>query len=943
MRVASMSQYQNFNTNQQKLLSDMLDVNNQISSGKKIQFGYEETSTYLDFLRFDTETKALEQVSDTSQKAANFSENTDVAINSTKKTLETFKIKLLDAANGTHSKTSLNAIGNDLEALRNSMLDIVNSSVGGNYLFSGTNFKQKPFTDEGKYVGNNENIKAQVGNGVEIPYNTTGLELAYGYTSDYSKKITTNVVKYNMTDLEPKVLNAEDPNKVPEQNPIEGTNTIRDLVGQPDDTQNTFFYIRGKKPDGSGVKEKFEMSNYGTVNDLMEKIGREFGNTEIYKAVEVGLSEMGQIEITDVKTGQLMTDFHIVASNISVNDLDTLEEHTDAHIYSFNDSGFAYSRDSSIVGAEQDFYDDRMFKFNTTLRRIDSEALATKFDSANSVLSEDVDTFEVTVNGTTFTHSVVASTTVEDLLGNIEADIEGLIGKDVDVAIQNGVVSVFDRFSKDGSSITELSLSTKNSVTGAGVDSFAGHSSLSYDKARFEKVGSVLTSNVSQIDRTTNKVATEKTQVINVASTESLEEQVLRMDLLDVNGDKKVVEVTLRDFTNDAGQLSTFRLVEPTLSQEFDIFDEYGKQTPASSFTYTELRLDQADVVRHNRETEGLTYKQLLSVMEIAISDNIPTTNDFEAYKTAVSVAEKQVDARMNEFGQIELKDLTTSESHVQFSMFGEDTNIFDNYSKVVDKGLIQSYSGLKEEQGWDLVDTDLTQTLDVTFGFPFTKDLTLSGTDVNGNAVSTTLTQGNTLQDLLDAIDNTFGDGVGIGGFVSTVEDGKLILRDNTSSDITKVDVNFNFGDSNIDMLIEKSPPFTFSANNALNIVDGDISFFESLDMAIEAVRSGTIRADSKSGEPRSIGIQNSIASIDQILDHLNRVHTENGAVTTSLNLSFDKAELTKLNVQELSSMTIDTNIGEATVKLNQRAVAYQSLLGIMGKISQLNLINYI
>ena len=246
MRVGSSAVYTNFINNQQRNLVNLLEVNNQISSGLKIQFGYQDNTIYQDTLRLINEKATLHQISDSTQKAKTYSDNTDVAISQMKEALESFKVKLVQAANDVHSPTSYNALAGDLEALMFNVLDVANTSINGNFLFSGTNMKQKPFDDEGNYYGNDQKIKAQAGDRLELPYNTDGYTLMSGIDPTYAKRMTTNMPLWNQTQLHHRTLDKTDPYGVDTQTPIRGTDTIRDLVGQPDDTQPTFFYLRGR-------------------------------------------------------------------------------------------------------------------------------------------------------------------------------------------------------------------------------------------------------------------------------------------------------------------------------------------------------------------------------------------------------------------------------------------------------------------------------------------------------------------------------------------------------------------------------------------------------------------------------------------------------------------------------------------------------------------------
>lgn len=942
MRVSSMSQYDNFISNQQKILKDLLNVNNQLTTGKKIQFGYEDTSTYIDFLRFDTNEEALSQIIDTSDKAEKTSRHTDVAMQGIKKTLEAFKIKLVNAANATHSNTSLQAIASDLEAFRRTILDSLNSSVGGNFMFSGTNFKQKPFDINGKYMGNADHINAHLGHGVEIAYNVTGQEVAHGYVYDYAKKITTNVIKYSQTDLHPKQLNKENPDKLPKEVPITQKNSIKDLIGNPNEDEPTFFYFRGRRPDGTTFKTRYEMTSDAKVSDLLEKIGREFGNTEIYKAVDVSLSKMGQIEITDVRKGQLLSDFHLVASNIKTANVDTIEETKGSYVFDFNKSGFSFARDSSLVYAQRDYYDYRMFKFSTTLRRQDNEAFIDKFDTAQSLLSKDADTFVVNIEGKEFSHKIDNLTTVEDLLNNIKKDVQAHTNREVDVSLNKGVLGIFDRYNKDEKSpIKSISIEARSSL-GKQVAAFSANDAIGYDKARFVKNGSVLTSNVAQVLREKNIFATNASQIKDVSGTDKLEEETIRLDLRTTKGEKKIVEITLRDNLDSNGNLSTFSITDPSTgkTKTYNIYDEYGDKTSINGYIKSQTR-DRPDETLHIKEKkDGLTYEQVFSVMSMVLSGNEPTSDDFKSYQEAMKKSKQSVDVGFDNLGQIRVKDLTTSKTKIELSMFSKDSSNFESYTKHVDKFANQTYTGVKGEQGWDLKTSDEDASLRNAFGLDF-GSMTLSGTNFAGQNVSVNLNQNMSLKDLKTAINTTFGNVRG--DVFAKIQEGKLFFKDNTENTQTLAKINIKFSDTKLEKDIKKGDPFSFMANNTLTVVSANVNLFSSLDTAANAVRAGLKRADADAKDARNIGVQNSIEAIDQLLDHLNRVHTQNGSTTKSLELSHKKSVMTQLNVKELKSMAISADLGEGSVTLAQRLVSYQSLLSLIGKVSRLNLVDYL
>ncbi|MDR1451649.1 MAG: hypothetical protein LBI57_04870 [Helicobacteraceae bacterium] len=952
MRVSSSYIYSNFIYNQQKILSGLLQVNNQLSSGVKIKFGYENATVYQDVLRLINEKVTLDQVSDNVQKAKTYSDNADAAIASMKKTLESFKVKLTQAANDVHSSTSYAALAKDLEALMFSIRDAANTSINGSFLFSGTNVTQKPFGDDGTYYGNDQLVKAHAGDRVEIAYNIDGWTLANGSDNDYSKRITTNMQLYNQTLLHHRVMSADDPMGTDTPVPITSADTIRDLIGQPDDGKPTYFYLRGTKPDGESFKARIEMTNGATVQDLMDKIGRELGNTNIYKAVEVSLNFLGNIEIKDAKSGRALTDLHIAASDVKTDDVSELGEIENAHVYAFNKSGYSYAKTQDQIASAQDPFDQRLFKFDSTLRKQDSEAVAVKSDTIQSVAGKNVDQINVSVNGVSRGFAVDSSTTIEDLMNEIKTALVADLGGDFDVDLQNGTLAIFDNAASSPDTPIESFVPTKlNAVTitatnggGEKVLAFSASDALAYDRARFEKSGATLTSTISQISRADGSYASAATELKATSGSGALDERRLHLEALDVNGERKLVEIVLRDVPDEFGRLSTYQVIEPTPGAIYDLYDLNGEKTTASGYQSQAL-VPYSDGLEVRDEThKGVTYQQIMNVMNIVLGGETPTDGSFGAYNAALDKTRARVDVSMDSLGRFVIKDNTTSESKMQISLYDADTDRFDDYSLTSDKTILQTYTGVKGEQGWTLKETRLDKPLSEVFGFNFSGALVLSGTNTNGAAVSATLSQTDTLANLQAAIDNTFGDGQGNGGFIVEVADGRLIFRDNANINATQASVNFLFQDAQTNLNVSKSPAFTFAANNALTIDQPRVDLFGQLTEAIEAVKIGMTRPDGDSSTgARNVGIQNAIYVVDHLLDHLNRIHTDVGSVGSALQLTYEKSEMITLNVKTLKSTALDADAGEALVKMNQLSLSYQALLSTLSRIQSMSLVNYL
>ena len=320
------------NYDYQTNMKALYKLNTQISSGLKIQNSFEDSSVYNDGMRLDYEVATLEQVQTATSKAQHFSKNTDKALGEFKQQLETFKTKLVQGANEIHSQTSREAIANDLQGIKNHLVNIANTSINGQFLFSGSAINTKPINgDTNEYFGNAQTMKVVGGAQVNLTYNQNGQELFLGKDGDYNKKITSNTML--------KVQNLDDKNKTVY---IDSEHKMRDLIGfkyvQKEKTlsnqdftgtgvrefQKTTFFLQGKKPNGTSFTSKFKMTSDASINDLLEKIGTEYGNTPTNKVVEVTINNQGQINVKDLSKGNQVIDFHMIAATKKVADADAL-------------------------------------------------------------------------------------------------------------------------------------------------------------------------------------------------------------------------------------------------------------------------------------------------------------------------------------------------------------------------------------------------------------------------------------------------------------------------------------------------------------------------------------------------------------------------------------------------------------------------------------------
>ncbi|MDD2653308.1 MAG: flagellar biosynthesis protein FlgL [Sulfurimonas sp.] len=314
MRIASSMYYKNiYGENSSQLSKSLFDVNKQIASGLKIQYAYEGIRTFTETMRLDNEITTLDQTKNSVQSALKFSDQTDSVLNEFETSMNRARTLLLNAANATNSETSLDAIAHELRGLEEHFKSLSNTSVNGQYLFSGSAVDTKPIASDGSYRGNDAILKAFTGSGTSQQYNISGAELFLGEEQTVKREITTNIMQYNLSTKYPDFTDSS----------VSGTaayitsdDTIRDLMGDTDSMAGgtSYFYVSGTQSDGTSFKEKISMSDGDKIDSLLKRIGDIYGNTADLDVVNVSLNPYGQIVIEDKMRGSSKIDFHMVGA-----------------------------------------------------------------------------------------------------------------------------------------------------------------------------------------------------------------------------------------------------------------------------------------------------------------------------------------------------------------------------------------------------------------------------------------------------------------------------------------------------------------------------------------------------------------------------------------------------------------------------------------------------
>ncbi|NPA59962.1 MAG: flagellar biosynthesis protein FlgL, partial [Epsilonproteobacteria bacterium] len=170
--------------------------------------------------------------------------------------------------------------------------------------------------------------------------------------------------------------------------------------------------------------------------------------------------------------------------------------------------------------------------------------------------------------------------------------------------------------------------------------------------------------------------------------------------------------------------------------------------------------------------------------------------------------------------------------------------------------------------------------------------------------------------------------------------DDGKIQFQEMRTSD-TKASIALY--DKNSGDFTASASVMNFNANNSLTVRDAKTNFFKSLDDIVSSVREHSLYPDANSKNTRNIGIENSIKKIDDLQEHVGRIHSKVGAQSNALTTSLERTELLEISTMTLRSSTIDTDLAEASLNLSQLSLNYEAMLSTVGKVSKLSLVNYL
>ncbi|STQ85851.1 flagellar hook-associated protein FlgL [Helicobacter muridarum] len=733
MRVTFGTKYSQMLNNQSSLTSKLNETNTKIANGKEIQYGWQNASISNQNLKLEYDETTLTQGIEVSRTAEINTLNTDRALQEMSTAMVHFKTKMLHGANDLHTPTSREALARDLEAIKAHIINIANTSVGGKFIFSGSKVSTQPFDMDGNYYGNDESLSALVSSKNLVPFNVTGEELFYGFDNDKHRIITTNERMLNQTRLHPSIMDNSERHSEPIEVYLNENDTLRDMIGDNDNNPSNngkeYFYLQGVNSRGQSFKDKFSLdvgyshpNNSTRIRDLLDRIGKAYGNTNKTQVVDVRLNKWGQIEIKDLKPGSSSIDFHMISSNLDVENTTDLES-LGARVKVYSSQNLISEFSASNLKGVNDLYDNRVTHIPTTFLH-KNNTMAEIDSKLSDILS--TSTRYIRISGTapnktdgSVDDRELGEPAVFDIQGmeirDLFQSIKDYFGGNIEVELDYGHITIYDNNVKskskdsannpfDGDRGFSIRLETlgedKNPVNG-----FTAALGVNYTKTGFHQLGSKLRGNIAQVISGTSYLANDATKLIEVTDG-SLNGKTYGFKFQDHNGIEFHASLT---FTKQGSflELPSQKLESSTIKIPLFNPDDEPPQVTVSHgdiVTYRQIMDAMAIALNYSNEDE-----ESLRLAEIK---GKPTQAAKDAYEALVNRANTKVSIYIDKEGKMVIQDNIRSVTRMSMMFYDKDQDSFSpesirnsvsnirfnaNGALVVDDPKINFFKGLDD------------------------------------------------------------------------------------------------------------------------------------------------------------------------------------------------------------------------------------------------------
>lgn len=200
MKVTENSTYRLMQTNLDRITTDLQDLRYQGATGLKLNAPSDDPSAVRPVLTTRTQISRTDRYIETMGVAADKMESTDGHLEHVENLLQRVKEIGVNAINGAMSDSDLEALADEVDQLREELLDAANAMVDGKYIFAGYQENTIPFVENPNYdadlwdednpntwpylyQGDSNPTELEITSGELIETNLTGNDLFFGISN----------------------------------------------------------------------------------------------------------------------------------------------------------------------------------------------------------------------------------------------------------------------------------------------------------------------------------------------------------------------------------------------------------------------------------------------------------------------------------------------------------------------------------------------------------------------------------------------------------------------------------------------------------------------------------------------------------------------------------------------------------------------------------------
>lgn len=184
MRVTNQSMAKSLANNIQNSLENLQNLQNQVSSGKKIKTLSDDPIAATRALSLRNSLRDIEHYNDNIEDAKLWLNLNESLLADARTLITTAKTNAQQATNSTTDADSRTNMATQIDSLRTELLSIANTKEKGRYVFSGFSTNTPAFSSDGVYQGDNGSISRIVGpGGLAVTVNFSG-QAAFQGTED---------------------------------------------------------------------------------------------------------------------------------------------------------------------------------------------------------------------------------------------------------------------------------------------------------------------------------------------------------------------------------------------------------------------------------------------------------------------------------------------------------------------------------------------------------------------------------------------------------------------------------------------------------------------------------------------------------------------------------------------------------------------------------------